>query len=165
MSDCYLRVKRRYALTMRDMARVSSFVRFGIAATVLVANFACGSKPFVGHWDGALKLDKGKSIPMNKNSETKASLKSSLDINGDGTYTAKFQDVDYEGTWETKGTTLTLTPTKYMGLEKGQLPKTKSGDASAIGGVFKPYVGEFSADGKTLTHNEELGTVTFTKRG
>ncbi len=99
-------------------------------------------------------------------SETKPSLKSSLVLNGDGSYTAKFEEIDYAGTWAADGPKIVLKPKTYMGMERSTFPKPKvSTQTKTIDSLFQPYDLETTADGKTLTHKDDFGVVTFKKTG
>ena len=150
--------------------RFSSSQSLLVLAIVSVAAFSvagCSSSKFAGEWKGLLKESATK--PKKKAggySETKPILTSSMTLSGDGTYTAKFREVDYTGEWKDAGGKITLTPKTYMGMPKENFPKTKQdAGAGAVDSLYKPYELDESSDGKTLTHTDEAGTNTFTKNG
>ncbi len=127
----------------------------------------CSSSPYAGTWKGVVKAiapkpTQGKGSSQNAGlsrfSETKASTESTLTLNGDGSYTAKMQEVDSGGKWKQAGTTLTLSPDSYMGMDKEHFP-----GGSAADGVFKAYELTASEDAKTLTHTDQNGVTTYTK--
>jgi len=133
---------------------------------LLIVLSGCASSKLAGNWSGSVKpsaeAQKSKGIGY---SETKRSLKSSLTLNGDGSYTAKLQEVEYTGDWSQSGTKVTLKPKTYMGMSAENFPKTKKEvEGDALQTIFKAYDLEVSADEKSMTHTGAEGTTTFSKQ-
>ena len=150
-----------------DAGTAYSIALRGLLVVVAVgAGFGCASSKFAGNWSGTLKesaeAKKTKTIGY---SETKRSLKNSLSLSGDGSYTAKFQEVDYTGDWKQSGSKITLTPTTFMGMTQDKFPKTKKEvGVASIETIFKPYELEVGSDEKSLSHSGPEGSITFTKQ-
>lgn len=136
----------------------------GLASVLSLMLLACGSSPLAGNWSGVVKPTTGKSTAKaSQYSETKQTLASSLYLNSDGSYKAKLQEVDYAGDWGQQGQTVTLTPKTYMGIDRANFPKTKTPTGSdTVNQLYKPYVLDLAADGKTMTHTDDHGTTIFT---
>jgi hypothetical protein len=131
-----------------------------------IALMGCGSE-YAGNYIGEIKpSDPKKFFTMGKKSETKPITACSLQLNRDGTYSAKLLEIDYAGTWTQKGATITLTPKTYMGIERKDLGGRKQAVAGdALDKFFLPYELEVQKGSKTLTHTDKEGVTTFTKSG
>jgi hypothetical protein len=147
-------------------ARPVSLPTLGFVS-MFAATFAlvgCGSDPLQGSWSGDLKLAKGKKLKVSGYSETKPTIKSTLQLNGDGSYSANIREVTYTGQWVKAGTKITLTPKTYMGVDLAQVTGAKAASSAATTtAIGKPMELEVSADEKTLTAKEEPGETSFTK--
>lgn len=135
------------------------------SVSILLALSGCSSSKWAGDWHGVRVLAKGKKMPQQKGySETKPTMESSIYLNGNGSYTSKFEEVDYTGDWTEEGKTITLKPKTYMGMDRSNFPKTKEEtSASTLDNFFKVYTLDEAEDG-SLVHKDDLGTVTYHKK-
>ncbi len=134
------------------------------AVAVAAVLFGCGSSPYTGDWTGKLKPTKEFLNRKRPSTEVKPSLDDSLHLSSDGTYTAKFSEVDYGGKWSEAGLKITLTPETYMGISKEQMaPKKGTTSTTTIDKIYAPMDLDVQSDGKSLTFTLPAGKVTLTK--
>jgi hypothetical protein len=97
-------------------------------------------------------------------SEGKKDSVSTIELSGNGSYTAKLEQVDYTGDWKAVGKTITLTPKTYMGMDQASFPATKKATgADVVSKIYAPYVLEISTDGSSMVHTDDLGVTTYKK--
>jgi len=150
----------------RRFAKASNWVTIIAAVTIAFSIVGCSGGKWAGDWHGIRVLAPGKKMPKSPGyGDSKPSMESSLYLNGDGSYTAKFSEINYTGDWKDEGQKITLTPKTYMGMDRSSFPKTKTETSSGtIDNLFRTFSLDESTDGKTLTHTDDLGTVTFHKK-
>lgn len=117
----------------------------------------------VGKWEGKPVAAEGKADdPGQKLAEGMLGAFGgmNLDLKRDRTFHLQMLFIPVEGNWTLAGTTVTLTPTKVMGMPADQM-KSKDGKADPN----KPMLVQVSPDGKTLTMSGEKdqGDIQFSR--
>ena len=151
----------------RSLIQTSRAVQLVGLSLLAFAVSGCAASKWSGDWHGTRVIPKGKKVSKTIGySETKPSVASSVYLNGDGSYAAKLEEVSYTGDWKEEGQKIILSPKTYMGIERSNFPKTKTESSTqTIDHLYRPYELETSSDGKTLTHTDDFGVVTYQKNG
>lgn len=124
----------------------------GLVFATLLCGCGVSEKDLVGSWIGKVELANAKDDKVTSAVQFALdNVNLTIDLNADKT----FKTAGFEGTWSFEGDTLTLTPTKTMGLNLST-PQT----------ITKATVAK---DGKSFTVTDPFsfkkGKFTFTKAG
>jgi len=146
--------------------RHASFVALGAVALTLAGCAASPEKQVVGKWKGSVTL------PPNMAKDPRAGMLKgmfsnlTLEVKEDKKFTLTMM-VPIEGTWSVSGKSLTLQPTKIMGMDVKQAQEMAKKQGRSATSMDKPMKMTLSEDGKTLTaenpESSQGGSMTFTR--
>jgi hypothetical protein len=139
---------------------MNSAKRVLIAALVAVSFAAVGCKHggnLVGHYKAEMPKDTSAAVnnnPFAAGLENAMIQSMTLDLNADNTFKMSIFIAPVEGKWSEDGTTVTLTPTKVMGMDANQAANNTTANA-AFGANAKPMTLTEQPDGTLLMASDK----------
>lgn len=128
---------------------------------------ACSGTSYVGKWKG--KWEAGADMKNNPMAEAMMkNMTVDLEIKGDKTFVFSMMSIPVEGTWTQGSSSLELSPTKVMGMEKAKMEeeaKKQGGKDNKVTETFRTM--SLKVDGDKLIMSDPNGVdkskVVFTR--